>query len=160
LPKGIAPVADFDADRYLGTWYEIARLDHFFERGMQEVSATYAKRDDGTLHVINRGWLVNKQKWNIARARATFAGAPDEGWLEVSFFGPFYGDYVVFELADDYSEAWVSGSDTGYLWYLSRTPIVPAERLKAFRERVGALGYDSDELIVVDQDVAALPPPE
>lgn len=160
LPKGIEPVTNFDADRYLGTWYEIARLDHFFERGMQEVSTTYSKRDDGTLQVVNRGWLVDDGKWKIAKAQARFRKEPDIGWLEVSFFGPLYSDYIVFELADDYSEAWVSGSDKDSLWLLSRAPVVSAARLAAFREKAAALGYDVDALIIVDQEAAEVAPPE
>lgn len=160
LPKGIEPVTGFEAERYLGTWFEIARLDHRFERGLQEVSATYSRRDDGTLRVVNRGWDVAAEEWNIAEGRAKFAEDEDTGWLEVSFFGPFYGTYAVFELDEDYSRAYVSGDDRSYLWFLSRTPEVEPEALEAFRERATELGFDLAELIVVDQDVAKLPPPE
>ena len=160
LPKGIEPVSDFDADRYLGTWHEIARLDHRFERGLQEVSATYARRDDGTLSVVNRGWNVEEELWNVTEGRAKFAEGEDTAWLEVSFFGPFYGTYAVFELDEDYTRAYVTGDDRSYLWFLSREPEVSPDALDAFRERATELGFDLSELIVVDQDAAKLPPPE
>ena len=160
LPEGIEPVAGFEPDRYLGTWYEIARLDHSFERGLEEVSATYSRNDDGTLRVVNRGWDEQAKEWNVAEGTAKFKRGPDTGWLEVSFFGPFYGTYAVFELDEDYSEAWVTGDDRSYLWFLSRTPQVTPEALETFRERTRALGFDVDSLIVVDQDAARVPPPE
>jgi lipocalin len=91
VPEGIFPVKAFDLDRYLGTWYEIARLDHSFERGLDDVSAEYSLRDDGGVRVINRGFLVAEDTWKEAEGKAYFAGAPDEGYLKVSFIGPFYG---------------------------------------------------------------------
>ena len=160
LPKGIEPVTGFEPERYLGTWFEIARLDHRFERGLQEVSATYARRDDGTLSVVNRGWDVEEEVWNVAEGRARFAEGPDTGRLEVSFFGPFYGTYAVFELDEAYTRAYVTGDDRSYLWFLSRTPEVEPAALDAFRARAEALGFDLSELVVVDQDAAKLPPPE
>ena len=159
LPKGIEPVDGFDAERYLGTWYEIARLDHRFERGLEQVSATYSRDEDGTLDVVNRGWNVEEGEWQVADGRAKFAESPDVGWLEVSFFGPFYGTYAVFELGEGYDYAYVTGDDRSYLWFLSRTPSVPDEALAAFRERALAEGFDLDGLIVVDQGAAPLPPP-
>lgn len=160
LPKGIEPVTNFEAERYLGTWFEIARLDHRFERGLEEVSATYSKDEDGTLRVVNRGWNVADAQWQIADGRAKFAKGSDVGWLEVSFFGPFYGTYAVFELGDGYDYAYVTGDDRSYLWFLSRTPTVEPVALDAFRERATALDFDLAELIVVDQNAAPLPPPE
>ena len=160
LPKGIEPVGGFEPDRYLGTWYEIARLDHPFERGLQEVSATYERKADGTLRVINRGWDTDENEWNVAEGEAKFAEGTDTAWLEVSFFGPFYGTYAVFELDEGYTRAYVTGDDRSYLWFLSRTPEVEPAALEAFRERATALGFDLDELIVVDQGAARVPPPE
>ena len=160
LPKGIDPVDGFDAERYLGTWYEIARLDHRFERGLQAVSATYSRRGDGSLRVINRGWNVEEEEWQVAEGRARFAEGPDTGWLEVSFFGPFYGTYAVFELDEAYERAYVTGNDRDYLWFLSRTLEVSVEALNAFRTRAEAEGFDLSELIVVDQGAAPVPPPE
>ncbi len=89
IPDGLRAVEGFDADRYLGTWYEIARLDHRFERGLTNVTATYARRPDGSIDVLNRGFDPEQGRWDEARGRARFAGAPDVAMLEVSFFGPF-----------------------------------------------------------------------
>ena len=112
MPSGVQPVSGFQAERYLGTWYEIARLDHSFERGMSRVTAEYRKRDDGGLEVINRGYLADSKTWKEARGKAYFVDSPDLGYLKVSFFGPFYGSYVVFELdQQDYRYALVSGPD-------------------------------------------------
>lgn len=100
LPKGITPVQDFEVDRYLGTWYEIARLDHRFERGLSNVSAEYSLKDNGKIRVINKG-LDEDGEWNEAEGRARFARDEDEGYLKVSFFGPFFGTYAVFNLDED-----------------------------------------------------------
>src|SRR5690554_7009160 len=97
LPSGIEPVTGFDQDRYLGTWYEIARLDHSFERGLSRVTAEYTLNDDGSIRVINRGYNTEKGAWKEAEGRAKFVGDSEVGHLKVSFFGPFYASYVVFE---------------------------------------------------------------
>lgn len=152
IPEGIEPVQEFELDRYLGTWYEIARLDHRFERGLDNVSALYERNADGTVRVVNRGYARDKGEWEEAVGKALPAGAPDEGYLKVSFFGPFYAAYVVFELErDDYRYAFVTSSDRSYLWLLSRTPAVGETVLQTFRARAAALGFELDDLIMVDQ---------
>jgi apolipoprotein D and lipocalin family protein len=152
VPDGLQPVSGFQAERYLGTWYEIARLDHSFERGMSRVTAEYRKGDDGGLEVINRGHLADSKTWKEARGKAYFVDGQDTGYLKVSFFGPFYGAYVVIELdRQDYRYALVSGPDRSYLWLLARSPtldIATRERLVA---RAAALGFDTSKLIFVDQ---------
>lgn len=150
LPSGIEPVTGFDQDRYLGTWYEIARLDHSFERGLSRVTAEYTLNDDGSIRVINRGYNTEKGEWKEAEGRAVFVGDSDVGHLKVSFFGPFYASYVVFELDDDYSTAYITGYNRNYLWFLSRTPEASPEALEAFRERAEAEGFELGELIVVE----------
>jgi apolipoprotein D and lipocalin family protein len=152
LPDGVKPVDDFDLGRYLGKWYELARLDHSFERGMQRVSAEYSLRADGGVQVVNRGFSVPNQKWEEANGKAYFVGASDEGYLKVSFFGPFYGSYVVFELDEaDYQYAFVAGPDKNYLWLLSRTPTLSVELRERFTRTAAALGFDTDKLIFVEQ---------
>ena len=98
VPEGIDPITGFETERYLGTWYEIARLDHSFERGLSNVTATYNRRDDGGIEVINRGFKDKSGEWDDATGKAYFAGNEDVGHLKVSFFGPFYGSYIIFEL--------------------------------------------------------------
>ncbi|KPQ28958.1 MAG: apolipoprotein D and lipocalin family protein [Marinobacter excellens HL-55] len=151
LPNNIEPVTGFDQDRYLGTWYEIARLDHSFERGLSQVSAEYTLNDDGSINVINRGYNKEDGEWKEAEGRAVFVGDSDVGHLKVSFFGPFYASYVVFGLDDDYTTAYITGYNRNYLWLMSRTPEVSDEVLAAFRERAEAQGFELGELIVVEQ---------
>jgi len=153
MPPGVAPVTEFELDRYLGSWYEIARLDHSFEEGLEQVTATYSMRDDGGVRVLNRGFDTEKQAWDEAEGKAYFVEDPGTGYLKVSFFGPFYGSYVVFELdKQDYSYAFISGPDTSYLWLLSRTPTADDALLNRFIEEAGSRGFDVDSLILVNQE--------
>jgi apolipoprotein D and lipocalin family protein len=151
-PDGVIAVKDFDLERYLGTWYEIARLDHSFERGLDNISANYSLRDDGGVRVLNKGFSVKKNEWQEAEGKAYFVESPDLGHLKVSFFGPFYGSYIVFELDDNYQYAFVSGPDTSYLWLLSRTPKVDKSVIEHFIDRASSLGFATDKLIYVDHD--------
>ena len=153
-PDNIEPVKPFEAQRYLGKWYEIARLDHSFERGLSQVTADYSMRDDGDIKVVNRGYDAAKKEWKESEGKAKFVGAKDEGYLKVSFFGPFYGSYIVFDLAPDYSHSLVSGPDKSYLWILSRTPQMDASTQKRLVDKAQALGYDTSKLIYVKQGVS------
>lgn len=147
-PEGIEPVRDFDGERYMGKWYEIARLDHSFERGMNDVTATYSRREDGGINVLNRGYLETKRSWKEARGRAYFVEDSDTAYLKVSFFRPIYGAYVVFELErDNYEYAFVSGPGRKYLWLLSRSPEVEQTVLDRFIEQAGQLEFDTSKLI-------------
>jgi len=152
IPDGLRAVEGFDADRYLGTWYEIARLDHRFERGLTNVTATYARRPDGSIDVLNRGFDPEQGRWDEARGRARFAGAPDVAMLEVSFFGPFYGGYNVLELDPDYTMALVSGPTLSYLWILARRPDPSRETVDRLVQRARELGFDTSGLIFVEHD--------
>lgn len=150
-PNNIKPVTGFELDRYLGTWYEIARLDHSFERGLEQVSASYSMRDDGGVKVLNRGFNTDDQEWSESVGKAYFVQDESTGHLKVSFFGPFYGSYVIFQLADDYQHAFISGGDYDYLWFLSRTPQVSAKLKTEFVQLATEKGYRVEELIWVDQ---------
>lgn len=148
MPKDVAPVQNFDLDRYLGKWYEIARLDHSFERGLEEVTAEYSLREDGGVKVLNRGFSPADGEWREAEGKAFSVDDPLEGYLKVSFFGPFYGSYVIFELdTENYQYAFISGPDTSYLWFLSRTPTVEDQLLQRFIQRAQSLGFDTERLI-------------
>jgi apolipoprotein D and lipocalin family protein len=152
LPDGIKAVSGLDRERYLGTWYEIARLDHRFERGMTHVSATYSPREDGGIAVLNRGYSVPKASWREADGRAYSVSVPDLGHLKVSFFGPFYGSYVIFELDHEaYQYAFVCGPNRDYLWLLARTPQVSDELREHFLQKTRELGFATDSLIWVEQ---------
>ncbi|SHF36731.1 apolipoprotein D and lipocalin family protein [Microbulbifer donghaiensis] len=158
VPENVAPVQNFQLDRYLGTWYEIARLDHSFERGLSRVTAEYSRNPDGSVRVVNRGYSREQDKWKQAEGRATFVDREDTGHLQVSFFGPFYASYVIVELDKDYQYALVSGYSKSYLWILSRTPSLPQGTVSALVQRAAELGYPTERLIFVDQAAApALP---
>lgn len=153
MPEGVRPVDDFDLDRYLGKWYEIARLDHSFERGLQQVTAEYSMREDGGVRVLNGGFSTKDGEWKEAEGKAYFVEDKNTGYLKVSFFGPFYGSYVIFGLdRTDYSYAFISGPNTSYLWLLSRQPTVDDEVMAQFRDRASDLGFDLNELILVEQE--------
>ena len=153
LPVNIKPVDNFQVDRYLGTWYEIARLDHSFERGLTRVTAKYSMREDGGVRVLNRGYAAKDSQWKEAEGKAYFVGRPDQGFLKVSFFGPFYGSYVIFELdREQYSYALVCGPDKSYLWLLARSPRIDEAVKKRLIARAAALGFDTSKLIDVQHD--------
>ena len=153
IPEDVAPVQGFEVDRYMGKWYEIARLDHSFERGLEQVTAQYSKREDGGVKVINRGFSAQDGEWREAEGKAFFVNGPGEAYLKVSFFGPFYGSYVVFELDKEaYQYAFISGPDTSYLWFLSRTPQVDDAMIRRFVEQAGNLGFDTAKLIFPRHD--------
>lgn len=147
IPEGVIPVANFNLEKYQGKWYEIARLDHSFERGMNQVTAEYSIKDNGEVQVTNRGFDTENNEWSEAKGVAKFVEASDLGYLKVSFFRPFYGSYIVFSLDDDYQHAFVSGPDTSYLWLLSRTPTPPKAVIDDFTEQAKALGFNVDNLI-------------
>ena len=152
IPEGIRPVEGFELNRYLGTWYEIARLDHSFERGLERVSAHYSLRGDGGVNVVNKGYSAQENRWKQAEGKAYFVRAKTEGYLKVSFFGPFYGSYVIFELdKKNYSYAFVTGYDKSFLWLLSRTPTVDDSLMKKFIGDARRLGFDVEALIMVEQ---------
>lgn len=151
-PKGITPVQGFELQRYLGTWHEIARLDHSFERGMSQVTADYVLSDDGSVKVTNRGYLDDKGEWKEAIGKAKFVGEPDVGHLKVSFFGPFYGGYVIYQLDhEDYDYAFVTSYNRKYLWLLSRDPLITDSLKEQFVQQASELGFDTDALIWVNQ---------
>jgi apolipoprotein D and lipocalin family protein len=150
-PQAVQPVREFELQRYLGTWYEIARLDHAFERGLEQVTATYSMRDDGGVRVLNRGYAVDQREWMEAEGKAYFVRRADEGYLKVSFFGPFYGSYVIFDLdKEHYQYAFVCGPNKSYLWLLARTPAVSDAIRERFLRQATRLGFATENLIDVN----------
>jgi len=155
-PDGVVAVKEFELDRYLGKWYEIARLDHSFERGLDNISAEYSLRDDGGVKVINSGFSKEDNEWEQAEGKAYFVDEADSGHLKVSFFGPFYGSYVIFELdKENYQYAFVSGPNTSYLWLLARTPKLDQQIIDRFKKRAQESGFDTSKLIYVEHDKPA-----
>ena len=149
-PAGMTPVTPFEIARYAGKWYEIARLDHSFERGLSDVSATYTQQPDGSVEVINRGH--DGGQWRQAVGRALFTGPADRASLKVSFFGPFYGGYHVVALDQrDYRWAMVVGPDRDYLWILARDKALPASVREQLLNQASELGIDVSRLLWVSQ---------
>jgi apolipoprotein D and lipocalin family protein len=150
MPKLVKPVESFELNNYLGTWYEIARLDHSFEEGLSQVTAEYKLGNDGGVSVTNKGFLSETGEWKEALGKAYFVNSETEGYLKVSFFGPFYGSYVVFELErEHYEYAFVSGPSNEYLWLLSRTPSVSPKIIEKFEKMSSDRGFDIDKIIYV-----------
>ena len=143
-------VKEFDLSRYLGLWYEIARYDHSFERGMDNTMAQYILQDDGTVVVLNTGWKNGKFK--LAEGKAKYKDPEgDPGHLRVSFFLFFYSDYNVMMVDDNYQISLVGSKAEKYLWILSRTPVPDPGLLRMVLDEAEQRGYDTSQLIWVDQ---------
>ncbi|MFA9392342.1 MAG: lipocalin family protein [Prolixibacteraceae bacterium] len=142
----------FELNNYLGTWYEIARFDHSFERGLQGVTATYSLRSDGKIKVLNQGYkgsLEGKQKTAVGKARLASDETPRN--LEVSFFWNFYGTYNILEIDENYQYVLIGSGSPKYLWILSRTPQMDETTFDMLLKNAEKRGYDTDKLIIVDQ---------
>ena len=148
---GVTVVTPFDSQRYLGKWYEIARFDHRFERGLQRVTATYSSMDDGGIQVVTRGYNPERGMWQQVVGQAYFTGDPNRAALKVSFFGPFYGGYNVIALDKEYRHALVCGPDRDYLWILSRTPTISEEMKQQMLAVATRQGFDVSKLMWIEQ---------
>ena len=157
VPENVKVVESMNASQYLGTWYEIARLDHSFERGLEKVTAIYSAKDDGGIKVLNRGFNGAKNEWKEAEGKAYFVDAPNAdktntGKLKVSFFGPFYGAYNIIALDANYQHVMICGPDKSYLWILSRTPQLAEPIKEELIAQAKAYGFATDTLIYVKHD--------
>lgn len=159
IPSGVRAVEGFDLERYLGRWYEIARLDHSFERGLTHVTAEYSLRDDGRIRVVNRGFDTRRERWRQSEASARRVGDGSVASLRVSFFPPFSAAYHVIALdQDDYRYAMVTSSSRSFLWVLAREPELEPEIIERLTEQARKQGFAVDQLIWVDQTQP--PPPD
>ena len=150
VPGGMAAVTPFDINRYQGQWYEIARMDHSFERGLSDVTAHYRLLPEGRVEVVNRGYDTQRKEWRQVAGHAVFAGASNRASLKVSFFGPFYAGYHVVALdQQDYCWAMVVGPNRSYFWILAREKQLPAKTLEQLQEQAQGLGIDTEKLIRV-----------
>ena len=145
-------VTPFDLKRYMGTWYEVARFDFFWEKNLKNVTAIYTLEEDGSVEVDNQGFdtFKNKDKQSTGSAKPT-ANA-DTGSLQVSFFGPFYSGYHVVKIDPEYRHALVFGDDTDYLWLLSREPSMPDDVKQTYLEFARQHGFDLNRLVWTQQD--------
>lgn len=152
IPQGIHPVEDFELQRYLGKWYEVARIDHSFEKGLQRTQAEYSLLPNGRIQVVNRGYDPKRGEWKISFGKAMPTIRPDVAALKVSFFGPFYGGYNVVALDDKYRWAMVIGDKLDYFWILSRTPTLPDGVQERLLHHAQQLGVDLTKVLWVHQD--------
>jgi len=152
IPKGAVAVKPFDNSRYLGKWYEIARLDFKFERNLDNTTAEYSLNEDGTIKVVNRGYDTVKNEWKQATGKAKFAGDKNIAMLKVSFFGPFYSGYNVIALDEEYKYALIAGESLKYLWILSRETTIPDDVKTRYLETATKTGFNTSELIWVKHD--------
>lgn len=151
-PNPYKGVTGFEKEKYLGKWYEIARLDFSFERNLNNTTAEYGVGAEGKISVLNKGYNTKKSKWDSAKGKAQFRGADSIGELEVSFFGPFYGQYNVIALDTNYQHALVAGKNTDYLWILSRTRSIPPEVRAEYLGIAHRFAFDTTKLIWVEHD--------
>ena len=152
IPTHVKPVKPFVLEKYLGKWYEIARIDFRFEKGLNNVTATYTMKDNGMVKVDNKGYDYAKDKWKGSMGKAKFARNENEGMLRVSFFGPFYAGYNVIALDADYKYALVAGDNYDYLWILSREKTIPEDVKQSYLTIAKNSGYDVNRLIYVEHD--------
>jgi apolipoprotein D and lipocalin family protein len=153
IPSGVEAVRGFDVGRYEGRWYEVARLDHSFEQGLSNVSATYTLRGDGGIDVLNRGFDNRSGRWKEVRGRAYFLEDSTVGRLKVTFFWPFYGGYNVISLDNEnYSYALVCGPNRSYLWILGREKTLSGAVIDKLVKTSRDLGFNVEGLIFVEHD--------
>ncbi|MCT2560996.1 lipocalin family protein [Chryseobacterium herbae] len=149
IPKGAVAISNFNAKKYLGRWYEIARFDYRFEKNMDNVTAEYSENPNGSIRVSNKGYNYVKKEWKEAIGEARFVKDNTEARFKVSFFKPIWSGYNVIDIDEDYQYALVAGNSLKYLWILSRTTSIPESIRLRFIEKAKKIGYDTDELIWV-----------
>ena len=152
IPQKAKPVENFEVNRYLGTWYEVARFDFRFEKDLDNTSANYTLDKKGNVIVLNSGYNFVKKKWSKADGLAKFRGDKNIAALKVSFFGPFYSGYNVIALDENYQYALIAGKSLDYLWILSRTKELPDEIKTEYLKIAEDIGYDTSRLIWIKHD--------
>lgn len=148
VPTNIQPVQNFDAAKYMGQWYEIARIDHRFQKGLTKATANYTLNEDGTVQVINRGFNAQKNEWKEVEGKAKFLKDPKTAALKVSFFGPFYGGYNVVYLDPAYQTSLVIGENTDYFWLLSRKPDLPKAEVQDLLQKAQSMGVNLNKVML------------
>jgi len=152
IPKNAVAVSNFDKAKYLGKWYEIARLDFKYEKGLNNVTAEYTANNDGSIKVDNKGYDAKKDKWKESIGKAKFVKTNNVGMLKVSFFGPFYAGYNVIAVEDNYKYALVAGESLKYMWILSREKTIPESVKANFLIKAREIGYEISDLVWVKHD--------
>ena len=152
FPKGAVAVDNFNKEKHLGKWYEIARLDFKFEKNLNNTTAEYSLNENGTIKVDNNGYNTMKEKWVQSIGKAKFVNEDTKGMLKVSFFGPFYGGYNVIAIDSEYQYTLIAGSNLKYLWLLSRKTVMPKNVISKYLKIAQEIGYNTDDLIWVEHD--------
>lgn len=152
IPKGVNAITPFEKEKYLGKWYEIARFDFKFERGLNNTTAEYSLREDGKIKVLNKGYNYEEKTWQEAIGKAKFVGDDNVAMLKVSFFGPFYSGYNVIAMDDNYKYALISGANLNYLWILSREKIIPENIKKEYLEIAKGYGFNISNLLWIEHN--------
>jgi apolipoprotein D and lipocalin family protein len=152
IPKGAEAVKPFYKEKYLGKWYEIARLDFKFEKNMNNTTAEYSLNDNGTIKVNNQGYNTKKEKWSQAIGKVKFVDKEDIAMLKVSFFGPFYAGYNVIAIDPEYQYALVAGKNTDYLWILSRQTTIPDDIKAKYLKIAQDIGFKTSDLVWVEHN--------
>jgi apolipoprotein D and lipocalin family protein len=154
IPEKAEAVSNFNKSKYLGKWYEIARLDFKYEKGLNNVTAEYSLKENGLIKVDNKGYDVKKEKWKQSIGKAKFVKSEEIGMLKVSFFGPFYSGYNVIAIDDEYKYALVAGESLKYLWILSRETTIPEDIKSDYLKKAREIGYETSDLVWVKHDKA------
>lgn len=152
IPDGAKAVTSFKKEKYLGKWYEIARIDFKYERNLNNTTAEYSLNTNGTIKVDNKGYDTLNKKWKQSIGKAKFVGDEDVAMLKVSFFGPFYGGYNVVAIDEEYKYALIAGGSLDYLWILSRETSIPSDIRSNYIKVAEEIGYDTSRLIWVEHD--------
>lgn len=152
IPKNAKPIENFEVNRYLGTWYEIARFDFRFEKNLDNTVAQYSLDKKGNVNVLNSGYNYIKDEWRSAKGTAKFRGDKSTAALKVSFFGPFYSGYNVIALDTNYQYALIAGKSLDYLWILSREKTIPEDIKQKYLKVATDVGYDTSNIIWVKHD--------
>ncbi|MCE5205145.1 MAG: lipocalin family protein [Porphyromonadaceae bacterium] len=152
IPNGAVAVKPFYKEKYLGKWYEIARLDFKFERNLNNTTAEYSLNDNGTIKVENKGYNTKERKWVQATGKAKFVREENNAMLKVSFFGPFYSGYNVIAIDNDYKYALVAGASLKYLWILSREIKIPDDIKEKYLKIAEGIGYNTNNLLWIKHD--------
>src|SRR5574344_602985 len=153
MPEGAKPITSFQKEKYLGKWYEIARLDFKYEKDLNNTTAEYSVNDDGTIKVLNKGYNTVKAEWTESIGTAKFVGEDNVAMLKVSFFGPFYAGYNVIAIDKEYKYALVAGRNLKYLWILSREDSIPDQIKNEYLKLAKQIGYNTNNLIWVEHDM-------
>ncbi|WP_010662524.1 lipocalin family protein [Marinilabilia salmonicolor] len=152
IPQGATAVEPFYVEKYLGKWYEIARLDFKYERNLNNVTAEYSWNENGSIRVVNRGYNTVEKEWQEAVGKAKFVGEKDVAKLKVSFFGPFYSGYNVIAIDENYQFALVAGKNLDYLWILCRKTTVPDDVKEKYLKIADDIGYNTSDLLWPQHD--------